>query len=129
LALLIFAGCTGPTTPQPPFVDFIIDVAGERFVARVTDPDAIRLAEANLDRQNNRFPIGTLKSGNGGFNTPWTWHLDPDSVRFVEVAIELCDGRPSYVELHQSDYASYCPWGARVVSRISLECHRLLTIW
>jgi len=117
LAALVWAGCTGPTTPQPPFVEFVIDVAGERFVARVTDPDTIRLAEANLDRQNNRFPIGTLKPGNGGFNTPWTWHLDPDSVRFVEVAIELCDGRPSYVESHQSEYARYCPWGARVVSR------------
>jgi hypothetical protein len=117
LAALIFTGCAGPTTPHAPFVDFVIDVAGERFVARLTDPDTIRLAGANLDRQNNRFPIGTLKPGNGGFNTPWTWHLDPDSVRFVEVAIELCDGRPSYVESHQSDYASYCPWGARVVSR------------
>ena len=40
-----------------------------------------------------------------------------DSVRFVELAIEGCDGRPSYVETHQADYSTYCPWGARVVER------------
>ena len=44
------------------------------------------------------------------------WHLDPDEVRLVEAAIEVCDGRPSYVETHQSEFPTYCPWGARVIS-------------
>jgi hypothetical protein len=34
----------------------------------------------------------------------------------TEAAIELCDGRPSCVETHLSDYATYCPWGARIVA-------------
>jgi hypothetical protein len=36
----------------------------------------------------------------------------------VEVAIELCDGRPSYVEENVGEYVEtinrYCPWGAKV---------------
>jgi hypothetical protein len=35
----------------------------------------------------------------------------------VDSAIELCDGRPSYIEAHQDDYPVYCPWGARIVAR------------
>jgi hypothetical protein len=86
-------------------------------VVRTTDAETIRLAEENRRGRNSRFPIGTLRSGDGGFNSPWTWHLDPSSVRFVEIAIEVCDGRPSYVEVHQSEFATFCPWGARVVAR------------
>jgi hypothetical protein len=43
--------------------------------------------------------------------------MDPAATRFVELAIEVCDGRPSYVERNQGDYPTYCPWGARVAGR------------
>ena len=111
------SACSGPTAPGALPAQFVVDVVGERFVIQLSDEESIRLAEENMRGGNQRFPIGTLRPGNGGFNAPWTWHLDPASVRFVEVAIELCDGRPSYVETHQADYPTYCPWGARVISR------------
>lgn len=116
-SVLAAAACSSPAEPGPSSADFIVDVAGERFTVRTTDPETIALAEENRRGRNRRFPIGDLRSGNGGFNAPWSWHLDPASVRFVEAAIELCDGRPSYVESHQREYPSYCPWGARVVGR------------
>lgn len=114
-ALLVAGACSSPTAPRPGTPDFIVDVAGERFVVRLTDPEAIEAAKGNQQGRNQRFPMGTLRPGNGGFNSPWTWHLDPGSVRFVEVAIEVCDGRPSYVETHQQDFPTYCPWGAKVI--------------
>lgn len=117
LLTMMIGGCASPSEPDPSFADFVIDVAGEQFVVRISDPATIQLAEDNRLGRNQRFPLGTLRSGNGSFNAPWTWHLDPGSVRFVEVAIELCDGRPSYVETHQADYPTYCPWGGRVVGR------------
>jgi hypothetical protein len=83
----------------------------------VTDPDTIRLAQDNLEGRNTRFPTGTLRAGDGGSNAPWSWHLDPATVRLVEMAIEICDGRPSDVEMHQGDFPTYCPWGARIVAR------------
>jgi hypothetical protein len=113
------AGCGNPTGPEPPAgtSEFIIDVVGERFALRLSDPETIRLAEENLEGRNNRFPLGPLRTGDGGFNQPWSWHMDPAETRFVEAAIEVCDGRPSYVEEHQGDFPTYCPWGAKVVSR------------
>lgn len=118
LALTAAIGCSSsPTNPSPGVAEFVLDVDGERFAIRTSDPETIRLAEENRQGRNRRFPMGTLKPGDGGFNAPWTWHLDPASVRFVEAAIEVCDGRPSYVETHQAEFTSYCPWGARVVAR------------
>lgn len=116
-ASLLTASCSSSTAPTPAFVEFIVDVAGERFVVRTADKETIRLADENRLGRSRRFPIGTLMPGSGGFNAPWTWHLDPSSVEFVEMAIEVCDGRPSYVETHQAEYPRYCPWGARVVGR------------
>ena len=98
-------------------MDFVVDVAGERFVLRTTNAETIRLAAENLQGGNRRFPSGPRRDGSGGFNSPWTWHLDPDQTQMVEAAIEVCDGKPSYVELHQSAYPTYCPWSARIVER------------
>lgn len=110
--------CGSPTAPSPAGAEFVVEVVpGERFVLRTTDPDTIRLAEQNMRGLNGAFPAGPLRPGDGGFNAPWTWHLDPAETRLVEAAIEVCDGRPSYVEENQSDFPTYCPWGAKVVSR------------
>lgn len=99
---------------------FLVDVVGERFVIYVTDEETIRLAEDNLRGLNNLFPTGELERGDGGFNRPWSWHLRPDTVRLVEVSIELCDGLPSHVE-HDLYYwvdtvGRYCPWSGRIIA-------------
>lgn len=117
VAAMVSATCSNPAEPTPGAAEFTVDVDGERFVLRVTDPETIRLGEDNRQGRNTRFPLGPLRAGNGGFNAPWTWHMDPAATRFVELAIEVCDGRPSYVERNQGDYPTYCPWGARVVAR------------
>ncbi len=35
----------------------------------------------------------------------------------AKMAMELCDGRPSYVETHLDAFLEgyYCPWGAKLV--------------
>lgn len=99
---------------------FLVDVEGERFIIYVTDPETIRLAEENMKGLNTMFPIGRLAYGDGGFNRPWSWHLEPSSVRMVEVAIELCDGLPSFVERELEYWVEvvgrYCPWGGRIMA-------------
>ncbi len=109
------AGCT-TTQPTAAEAEFRVDVLGESFVMRVRDPETIRLARENLQGRNNRFPSGPVRRGDGGFNAPWSWHLDPDEVRLTEAAIEVCDGLPSYVESHLADFPTYCPWAARIVA-------------
>ncbi|HXH08141.1 MAG TPA: hypothetical protein VNI83_16310 [Vicinamibacterales bacterium] len=116
-AALLVAACGAPTRPSPPAADFLVDVDGERFVLRLTDPETIRRADEQLRGVRSGFPLGPLRQGDGGFNRPWSWHLDPSETRLVEAAIEVCDGRPSYVERHRDAFPVYCPWGAKIVAR------------
>lgn len=64
---------------------------------------------------------GELLPGDGGFNEPWSWHLDPATVHAPDFAIEVCDGRPSMVEgdlgYWLGTLGQFCPWGAKVVAR------------
>lgn len=114
MGVLILAACSnGPSEAE---ADFVVSVVGETFVLRVRDAETIRLAREALEGRRQMFPIGPLLMGDGGFNAPWSWHLDPDQVRMTEAAIELCDGLPSYVEAHRPDFPTYCPWAARIVS-------------
>lgn len=116
LLVALGSGSCG-SEPDEAFTEFIVAVGEESFVVRASDPETIRLGYENLRGGLSVFPIGPLRAGDGGFNTPWSWHLDPDRVRFTEVAIEVCDGAPSYVEEHVDEYTQigYCPWGGRVV--------------
>jgi hypothetical protein len=111
---LLFHSCS--TEPDPPYADFVVQVGAESFLARIADPaEIVRFREAMAGIRSG-FPLGLLRSGDGGFNSPWSWHLDPEETSLVEVAIEVCDGSPSYVETHQSEFPTYCPWGARIVA-------------
>jgi len=111
------------TIPSPSEIQgksFILQTAnGDNFKVYATDPEAIQLLTDNYYGLNNMFVSGRLIIGNGGFNSPWSWHLDPDDVSMTEFAIELCDGTPSEVEnnlpywLFQVE--TFCPWSSKVV--------------
>jgi len=115
LVLVALAGCTNEIADRA-YTDFVVSVGGEAFVVRTQDPETIRLGLEVLNGRAQRFPAGPLLAGDGGFNAPWSWHIDPARLRFAEVAVEVCDGRPSYVEVHVDEYrrVGYCPWGGRV---------------
>ena len=111
---LMVSACSG-SEPSEAVAEFVIDVDSERFVVRSTDPDTIVQFREVMQGRRSGFPIGPLRRGDGGFNAPWSWHFDPALVRVAELAIEVCDGRPTYVEANLGDFPAYCPWGARVV--------------
>jgi len=129
LAAVAQAGCgdspTDPSDPSPGLRGGVLatfDVSGETFRVWFTDPGAIRAVLLVRDGESRAtIPIGPLRrgSGPGAHNAPWSWHLDPANVRMAEVAIELCDGRPSYLQAHLNEFITtveqYCPWGARLV--------------
>ena len=90
---------------------FRVQVVGDRQI------DAARAAQAGGPA---RIPNGRVVAG-AGVNTGWSWHLE--DVEFVEVAIELCDGRPTDVERQGSQFGGgrFCPWSARVLAVSSTD--------
>jgi hypothetical protein len=107
---------------------FNVSVIDEYFCVYITDPATLELAYRDARREIRRIVMGNLTKGDGGFNQPWSWHLKPDSVRLVEMAIELCDGRPSYVESNLMEWLKigvYCPWVSDI---IKIGCSSVTTI-
>ena len=101
-----------------PAQEFVIEVEGERFRLRTTNPATATALEARRRAGTLGVVAGRLVRGDGGFNAPWSWHLDPLSIEVPDASIELCDGRPSMVQ-NDLDYwvdtvHTYCPWSARV---------------
>lgn len=76
--------------------------------------DAIKLWKG---RVAGVHPSGPLVCSSPEWNSPWSWHLDGKHTRLVEVSIELCDGRPSDVELVGCGFANgtFCPWSAQLI--------------
>ncbi len=100
-----------------------VHACGEPFRVLLRQPQAIEEAQRILAGiETQKIVVGELRPGNGNFNGPWRWHLEPCSVGFAEVTIELCDGCPSYVEEHLPEWLEvvrrYCPWSAQLVRRI-----------
>lgn len=99
---------------------FVVDVNGERFKVLVRDPAIADVLRSMLRGERGGIVMGELRAGDGGFNKPWSWHLDPDTVEVADATIELCDGMPSYVESELNYWLNvvkrYCPWNGKVVA-------------
>jgi hypothetical protein len=120
--LLIAAACeSSPTedTGRRGTTTFIIDVTGTRFTLRASDPEAIAALRARMASRTRGVVLGRIQRGDGGFNAPWSWHIDPATVEVPDMAMELCDGQPSFVEENVGEFVDtvryYCPWNAQVV--------------
>src|SRR3712207_3361494 len=86
-----------PSAPTGVIVTF--DVEGEEYRILLTDPDDIAVAEDLLaGEEAPSIPNGLIVRGDAGVNEGWSWSIDPDSVEFADMTIEVCDGLPSHIE-------------------------------
>jgi len=121
--LFVTASCASDGTTEPSLSSastFTVQVANETFAVRVSSTATLTAMRERLRTGAMGVIIGSLASGNGGFNTGYGWHLEPSTVAVADVAIELCDGRPSDVQQNMAYWLntvrSYCPWSARVIA-------------
>ena len=98
------------------------EVGDERFRTWTTNPQTIQdLHKLQQGTSTASIPNGRILYGSGRakHNAPYHWHLDPQDISMVEVAIELCDASLTYVEENVDEFVGtvgrYCPWQARLV--------------
>ena len=123
---LILSVLVGPTacgssaiaTPQKVGVIVTFRVADvEEYRIRLTDPADIEIARKLLaGEEAPRIPNGIVVRGDPDVNVGFTWHIDPESVEFADITVEVCDGLPSDVEKGIITSDRYCPWSAEVVA-------------
>lgn len=105
-----------PSQPATGAVIVTIRVTGEEYKVRLTDPADIAIAkDLAAGKDGPKIPNGKVVVGSTDVNTGWSWHIDPDDFEWVDITMELCDGRPSFVEKGEVDGGRFCPWSAEVV--------------
>jgi hypothetical protein len=89
----------------------------ETYKIELASPELVQHARDLLNGEDvAAIPLGTVVRDDPGVNAPWSWHIDPATLEFADMTIEVCDGLPSYVEDGTVTSDQYCPWSAKIVS-------------
>jgi hypothetical protein len=81
---------------------------------RISNGEGLEQAEALLQSGAAMWALGTPRRGDGGFNAPFTWHIDPATVTFAEVTIEACQVSSTMIadDLdYWINFGQVCIWG------------------
>src|SRR5262245_27910740 len=87
--------------------------AGSAFVIRLYDVNKISQARTLISTSDKVISVGgTVVNGGVSYNPTWSFSLDPASIYFFEIQVEVCDGTPEYVEENLIDWVGkdWCPW-------------------
>ena len=120
VAVLVVAACAddGPGGDGGDTAVATFEVAGdETFKVELITPELVDHAERLLAGEEiAAIPLGNVVRDDPGVNAPWSWHIDPATLEFAEMTIEVCDGLPSFVEDATITSDQYCPWSAEVIA-------------
>ena len=112
-AMIALAGCA---SSEPTVVTFEVAEQGTYKIELAT-PELIDHVKALMEgSEEGRIPVGKIVRDSPSVNAPWSWHIDPATLQFAEITIEVCDGLPSYVEDETVTSPDYCPWSAKLIS-------------
>ncbi|MER7212314.1 calmodulin-binding protein [Streptosporangium sp. NPDC000239] len=105
------------------------DAGSDTFVFKLTDTSKIRHARDLLSglSTDRRSVIGKIVTGTESYNPSWSYHYDPATVDFFDVATEVCDASIGYVEEHLSEVGgaflpgnTWCPWSSHLVREVTV---------
>lgn len=91
----------------------------ETFVFKLNDAAKIQQAREILATGQRKMIAGTIIKQPVYYNAPWSYHLDPKEIGFIDAGIEWCDASIKGIEL-DPDRAlpSWCPWASRLLREI-----------
>jgi hypothetical protein len=96
------------------------------FVFKLIDPARIAEARANIADKSGLHVQGTIIAEAKPYNPQWSFHLEPSSIRFFEMAIEVCDANVTYVAEHIDQVGTdflpnhhWCPWSSVLTCEVT----------
>jgi len=102
--------------------------SGKEFIFEVTDSARIEHARRILSGQETmRVHVhGRIMKKPVPYNPGWSFSLDPTTIDFFEVAIEVCDSSIQYLEDHLDEACGaflpgchWCPWASKLTREIT----------
>lgn len=100
------------------------------FIFKLIEPEKILHARAILTGQetSRTHPKGTILKKRVDYNPDWSYHLDPSSIDFFSVSMEVCDANMEYIEEHLAEVGGetlpnsfWCPWNSKLVREIQIN--------
>ena len=100
------------------------------FTIMLTDTEKIKEARdiASGVQTDTVSVMGTIVKMPAPYNPPWSYHLASESIQFFDVAIEVCDAHPTYVEEHLDEACGaflpgcvWCPFSSRVITDVRIS--------
>lgn len=111
----------------PGYFEFDYPPAPEKFIIELTDEASITHARKILsgEETDTVHVTGVIVKSPAPYNPGWSFHLDPESISFFALAMEVCDAAISYVEEHLDEVGGaflpgsrWCPWGSRLLREV-----------
>jgi hypothetical protein len=102
---------------------------GQEFVFELNDDERIAHARRIVTGEETErvHVMGRIQKRKMPYNASWDFCLDPATITFFAVAIEVCDANMEYVEDHLDEACGaflpgchWCPWDSRVVREVAL---------
>jgi hypothetical protein len=101
---------------------------GIEFTIRLDDDDKIQHARNILSgKETERTHVhGRLIKRKQPYNPKFNFYLDPSTIDFFQMAIEVCDANMVYVEDHLDEACGaflpgchWCPWDSRLTREVT----------
>ena len=116
------------------YVLFTVGIHGENnesnFIVATNNSSLIGQCYAQLELPETDRTLhinGSLDQNNGGFNTPWNWHIIPNEWELAEMSVGTCNGSPFDVENNLEywihDVGQLCNWGSYIKNEIISDCN------
>ena len=116
-----------PQEPTRVWFVFGCPPAKDEFVFELADPARIEHARKILRGEEKRkiHVSGIIRKQRAAYNPAWSFDLDPASISFFELAMELCDAAIRHVEEHLEEVGGaflpdnrWCPWSSRLLREL-----------
>lgn len=100
---------------------------GKEFIFQLNDDTLIAHARKVLkgEEMNETHVMGRIVKRTMPYNPDFSYHLDPATIRFFDVAIEVCDADTQYVEDHLDEAGGaflpgghWCPWASALTREV-----------
>lgn len=121
LTLSISVGITAPAHAEKKSNKalFEITMGSSRFVIQVQGRPNIQNARRIIRSKSSVFMLGLVVPAPRTYNRKWKFHVAPNTIQFVELAMEVCDAAPKYVQEHLAEVGGsflpgniWCPWSS-----------------
>ncbi len=98
--------------------EFIVDITND------ADIDHARRLLTGVETSKPHI-MGRIRKQKKDYNPSYDFYLDPQTVAFFDMAIEVCDSTPQYVDDHLDEACGaflpgcyWCPWGSKLTREV-----------